>query len=69
MARDDFPEGGRVSVLFLLVPLAILLVAVFVGAYVWSTRTGQFDDLTTPAMRVVHDDATTTSKSPPPEAR
>lgn len=45
------------SVLFLLVPLAILLVAIFVGAYVWSTRTGQFDDLTTPAMRVVHDDA------------
>ena len=44
------------SVLFLLVPLAILLVAIFVGAYVWSTRTGQFDDLTTPAMRVVHDD-------------
>jgi cbb3-type cytochrome oxidase maturation protein len=46
-----------VSVLFLLVPLAILLVAVFVGAYVWSTRTGQYDDLTTPAMRALHDDA------------
>lgn len=46
------------SVLFLLVPLAILLVAVFVGAYVWSTRTGQYDDMTTPAMRVVHDDVT-----------
>lgn len=44
------------SVLFLLVPLAILLVAAFVGAYVWSTRSGQFDDLTTPAMRAVHDD-------------
>lgn len=44
------------SVLFLLVPLAILLVAVFVGAYVWSTRSGQYDDLTTPAMRVLHDD-------------
>ncbi len=57
------------SVLFLLVPLAILLVAMFVGAYVWSTRTGQFDDLTTPAMRVVHDDAPATPKSPPPEAR
>lgn len=56
------------SVLFLLVPLAILLVAVFVGAYVWSTRTGQFDDLTTPAMRAVHDDAGTTLP-PPPAAR
>lgn len=53
------------SVLFLLVPLAILLVAIFVGAYVWSTRTGQFDDLTTPAMRAVHDDAGTTLPQPP----
>lgn len=56
------------SVLFLLVPLAILLVSIFVGAYVWSTRTGQFDDLTTPAMRVVHDDAAVTPPPPPPEA-
>ncbi len=44
------------SVLFVLVPLAILLVAIFVGAYVWSSRSGQFDDLTTPAMRALHDD-------------
>lgn len=45
------------SVLFVLVPLAILLVAVFVALYVWSSRSGQFDDLTTPAMRALHDDA------------
>ncbi|MBA3853833.1 MAG: cbb3-type cytochrome oxidase assembly protein CcoS [Gemmatimonas sp.] len=57
------------SVLFLLVPLAILLVAIFVGAYVWSTRTGQFDDLTTPAMRAVHDDGTVSPPPRPPEAR
>jgi nitrogen fixation-related uncharacterized protein len=31
-------------------------VAVFVGAYVWSSRSGQFDDLTTPAMRALHDE-------------
>lgn len=54
------------SVLFLLVPLAILLVAVFVGAYVWSARSGQFDDLTTPAMRAVHDEATKPTRSAPP---
>lgn len=44
------------SVLFLLVPLAILIVVLFVAAYVWSSRSGQFDDLTTPAMRALHDD-------------
>ena len=56
------------SVLFLLVPLAILLVAIFVGAYVWSTRTGQFDDLTTPAMRALHDDAPVSPRPKPPVA-
>lgn len=52
------------SVLFVLVPLAILLVAVFVGLYVWSSRSGQFDDLTTPAMRALHDDAPSGPRRP-----
>ena len=38
------------SVLYLLVPIAL-------GAYVWAAKRGQFDDLTTPAMRAIHDDA------------
>ena len=46
------------SVLFVLVPLALLLVIIFVVAYAWSSRSGQFDDLTTPAMRVLHDEVT-----------
>lgn len=57
------------SVLFVLVPLAILLVAIFVGAYVWSSRSGQFDDLTTPAMRAVHDDDGLSAPPQPPAAR
>ena len=44
------------SVLFIVVPLVILLVALAVGAYLWSARTGQFDDLETPAVRMLHDD-------------
>lgn len=57
------------SVLFVLVPLAILLVAIFVGLYVWSSRSGQFDDLTTPAMRAVHDDESVSAPRQPPAAR
>lgn len=53
------------SVLFVLVPVALLLVAVFVGAYAWSSRSGQFDDLTTPAMRALHEDPAVA----PPAAR
>ena len=44
------------SVVFVVLPVAILLGAAFVGAFVWATRRGQFDDLTTPALRALHDD-------------
>lgn len=59
------------SVLFLVLPLALLLVGAAVWAYVWSARGGQFDDLDTPAVRLLHDDgerdvsdARATSRSP-----
>jgi cbb3-type cytochrome oxidase maturation protein len=45
-----------VSVLFVLVPVALVVVLAAVAAYLWAARRGQFDDLTTPAMRVLHDD-------------
>lgn len=48
--------GGSVSVIYLVLPLALLLVAVAIGAYAWAARHGQFDDLTTPAMRALHED-------------
>lgn len=44
------------SVLYIVVPLALLVVAVAVGAFVWAARRGQFDDLDTPAVRMLHDD-------------
>ena len=45
------------SVIYLVVPLAILLAGIAVGAFVWATRRGQFDDLTTPAVRALQDDS------------
>jgi cbb3-type cytochrome oxidase maturation protein len=44
------------SVLFVVVPLAIVIVSAAVWAYVASARSGQFDDLDTPAVRMLHDD-------------
>ncbi len=44
------------SVLFVLIPLAFLILIVAIGAYVWAARKGQFDDLDTPAVRALHDD-------------
>lgn len=44
------------SVLYLVVPLAMVIVAAAVAAYVWATRSGQLDDLDTPPLRMLHDD-------------
>jgi cbb3-type cytochrome oxidase maturation protein len=47
-----------VSILYLLIPLGLVLLAFAVAAFFWAVRTGQFDDLETPAMSVVMDDDT-----------
>jgi len=46
------------SILYLLIPLGLVLLALAIAAFFWAVRTGQFDDLETPAMSVVMDDDT-----------
>jgi cbb3-type cytochrome oxidase maturation protein len=45
------------SVLYLVVPVALLLVGMALVAFAWAARRGQFDDLTTPALRALQDDS------------
>jgi cbb3-type cytochrome oxidase maturation protein len=42
--------------MFVLLPVALLFAAVAVGVFVWAARAGQFDDLETPSIRILHDD-------------
>jgi len=44
------------SMLYVLIPLAVLLLAFAVWALIWAIRTGQFDDLESHAWSVVLDD-------------
>lgn len=44
------------EILILLVPLAVLAVVVAVWIFLWALRRGQFDDLDSPAWRVIFDD-------------
>jgi cbb3-type cytochrome oxidase maturation protein len=44
------------SVLFIVVPLALVIVGSALGAYLWAVRSGQMDDLETPGLRVVNDE-------------
>jgi cbb3-type cytochrome oxidase maturation protein len=46
-----------VSIIFLILPITLLLSAGAVAAFAWATRSGQFDDLETPALRLLHEDS------------
>jgi len=44
------------SVLFVLVPLALLIAGFAVALFIWAVRSGQYDDLDTPPVRMLFDD-------------
>jgi len=43
------------AILFLL-PIAVLLGAIFAGLFLYAVRSGQFDDLDDPPRRILKDD-------------
>ena len=51
------------SMLYVLIPLALMLLAVAVWALIWAIRSGQFDDLESHGWSVVLDD----DQRPPPD--
>lgn len=50
--------------IFVLLPLALLIAAIAVGFFIWAAKTGQFDDLETPAVRILFDDEEPRRTSP-----
>lgn len=44
------------EVLYLLIPLALVLVVIIGGALFWAIRSGQFEDMEGPAYRILMDD-------------
>lgn len=55
------------AVMFVLLPAALLFAAAAVIVFAWAARSGQFDDLETPAMRILGDDDPTKPRTPPVE--
>lgn len=51
------------TTLFIVVPLALLVSGLAVVAFVWSVKHGQLDDLSTPALRMLEEDAPKNPKS------
>jgi cbb3-type cytochrome oxidase maturation protein len=51
-----------VNVIYLLIPLGLMMLALSVWAFFWAVRSGQFDDLKSPAVQILLDD----DRAPPP---
>lgn len=62
MAIINQRKSVDMSMLYVLIPLAVLLLAVAVFALLWAIRSGQFDDLESHGWSVVLDD----DQKPPP---
>ncbi|MCB0362618.1 MAG: cbb3-type cytochrome oxidase assembly protein CcoS [Bdellovibrionales bacterium] len=43
------------SLIIFMILLTFILVAVFLAAFLWAAKSGQFDDLTSPALRILRD--------------
>jgi cbb3-type cytochrome oxidase maturation protein len=56
------------SVIYILLPLAVLLASIALFAFIRAVKAGQFDDLDTPPHRMLHDDEEddVAGKQPPP---
>lgn len=54
------------NILLLLIPLSVMLLGVAVAAFFWAVQRGQFDDLDTPALDILADDAGPLPPQAPP---
>jgi len=52
------------TILYVLVPLAVFCGIGAVMAFLWAVRSGQLDDLETPALRILAEDEARTAEEP-----
>ncbi|MCG8374182.1 MAG: cbb3-type cytochrome oxidase assembly protein CcoS [Balneolales bacterium] len=51
------------GVIVLLILFSLLVALIFLGAFFWAVKSGQFDDPQTPAIRMLFDNEISTSKN------
>jgi cbb3-type cytochrome oxidase maturation protein len=44
------------NIFYLLIGVSLLAALIFLAAFIWAVRSGQFDDNETPAIRILFDD-------------
>lgn len=51
--------------MFILMAFSLTASLIFLGAYIWSVRSGQFDDKYTPSVRMLFEEKKTLKKTEP----
>jgi len=44
------------DIIYVLIPLSIVLLAIASAVFFWAVRSGQFDDMDSPAHRILYDE-------------
>lgn len=44
------------NIFYLLIGVSLLAALIFLAAFIWAVRSGQFDDSETPSIRILFDD-------------
>jgi|JFJP01.1.fsa_nt_gi cbb3-type cytochrome oxidase maturation protein len=44
------------NIFYLLIGVSLFAALIFLGAFIWAVRNGQFDDNKTPSIRILFDD-------------
>ncbi len=52
------------EIIYLLIPLSLVLLGVAIWAFFWAIKSGQFDDLDSPALSVLDDPEERHDESP-----
>ena len=55
------------AIIFILILISLIVAAGFLLAYLWATRSGQFDDEYTPSVRMLFDDELVDNQAPKEE--
>jgi cbb3-type cytochrome oxidase maturation protein len=50
------------EVIVVLIGISLIVALIFLGAFIWSVKSGQYDDTYTPSVRMLFDKKTKTEK-------
>jgi cbb3-type cytochrome oxidase maturation protein len=53
---QGYCNTGFMNILFLLVGVSLLAALVFLVLFIWSVKSGQYEDTYTPSVRILFDD-------------